>query len=243
MAVSIMKYLACAFGAVFLVIAIASASGTRTFLAEASPARGTVTALVRGRSSSSNSYAPVVRFVTADGETIEFKSNTFSDPPAYAVGQHVDVLYRPLAPSNAMVDDFLSLWASPLMFGALGSIFLAGGVGFIAAAILRARKAADLKRHGRRVMTTVQRVERNDSVKVQGRNPYRIFTVAPSLAGPDARVFESDDVWFDPSPYLNGREITVYVDRHDRDRYYVDLSFLERAHSAGPARWRTTPAR
>ena len=227
--VSIMKYVFIAGGLLFLTVAVSSAKNTRTFVDRASTAHGRVIDMVRRQSNDSYTYAPVVRFVTETGETVEFTSDTSSDPPSYAKGERVEVLYRPLAPRDAKVKDFKSLWASPIMFGALGSIFFVIGAGVLVSAVLTARKAADLKRNGKRILTTVQRVELNENLKVNGRNPYRVFTQWKSPSTPETGVFESDYVWFDPSSYLDGRNIPVFVDRSDPTRYYVDLSFLPKS--------------
>jgi len=224
--VSIMKYVLLAFGALMLAIAGIDTHNTRSFVAQSAHAHGTVTDLVRRHSSDSDTYAPVVRFATADGENVEFTSETASNPPGYSRGERVDVIYRPLAPQHAKIDDFTSLWASPLMFGALGAIAFGVGAGVLLNAIFRARRAAELKRSGKRLLTTVHRVERNDNVKVNGRNPYRIFTQCKGATAGEARIFESDNVWCDPSAYLNGRNINVFVEPGNADRYYVDLSFL-----------------
>lgn len=224
-----MKYVFFAFGLLFLMVAVFWAKNTRTFVGHASTARGTVIDLVRQQSSDSDTYAPVVRFVTDTGETIEFKSNTSSNPPSYTNGERVEVLYSPLAPRDAKIDGFFSLWAGPIMFGAVGSIFLVVGAGIILSAVHKARKAADLKHNGKRILTSVQRVALNENLKVNGKNPYRIFTQWKNPATSETRVFESDYVWFDPSAYLNGRNIAVFVAPGDPKRYYVDLSFLPKS--------------
>ena len=39
-------------------------------------------------------------------------------------------------------------------------------------------------------------------------------------------VFESDNVWFDPTSYVKGRKITVFIENDNPKKYLVDLSFL-----------------
>jgi len=221
------KYMAVLMGGVSLSVAVSSALDARAFVAGAVHADGTVIALARHARSESNAVAPIVHFVTADGETIEFRSDTASDPPSYTRGERVGVLYRPLAPHDARVDDFESLWASSVFFGAVGAIIFGTGVAWVVWSIVLARKAADLKRRGKRLATTVLRVEMNANVKVQGLHPYRVFTQWRDPASSVARTFESDYVWVDPTPYLEGRNVTVFVDPHDPSRYYVDLGFVE----------------
>jgi hypothetical protein len=40
-------------------------------------------------------------------------------------------------------------------------------------------------------------------------------------------VFTSENVWFDPSAHL-GNELTVFIERDNPKRYYVDLTMLPR---------------
>ena len=234
--VSFAKYMAVLMGGIALCVAISSAMNSRAFVAGATHADGTVIDLVRHARSNSNAVAPVVRFATADGETIEFCSDTASDPPSYTRGERVGVLYRPLSPREARVDDFESLWASSVFFGAIGSIFFGTGVAWIAWSIALARKAADLKRRGQRLATTVLRVDMNSNVTVQGLHPYRVFTQWRDPATAGVRTFESDYVWVDPTPYLEGRTVTVFVDPRDPSRYHVDLAFVESGTARKPAR-------
>lgn len=227
--VGMVKYAFFAVGLALLTVAVVSATNTRAFVAHANNAHGTVIEMIRRQSSDSDTYAPVVRFVTEAGEAIEFTSRTSSNPPSYATGERVEVLYRPLAPRDARINDFGSLWAGSIMFAAIGSTFFLIGAGLIASAVFEARKAADLKRNGTRVLTTVQRVEHNQNLKVNGRNPYRVFTQWKNPSTAETRIFESNYVWFDPSSYLNGRDIAVFVGRNDPTRYHVDLSFLPKS--------------
>ena len=49
------------------------------------------------------SYAPVVSFETREGATTSYRSNYYSSPPAYDVGERVTVLFDPENPENAAV--------------------------------------------------------------------------------------------------------------------------------------------
>jgi Protein of unknown function (DUF3592) len=227
MRVGTVKYLFVLLGAVSLVAAASSAINTRAFVAEATRVDGMVIDLVRRTSGDSITYAPVVRFVTTNGEAIEFRSDTASDPPRYTRGERVGVLYRALSPHDARIDDFLSLWAASVMFGAIGAIFFGIGATWIGWSIALERKDVDLKRRGKRLATTVQRVEMNANVTVQGLHPYRVFTQWRDPGTSSAVVFESEYVWLDPTPYLDGRSVTVFIDPLDPSRYYVDLEFVE----------------
>jgi Protein of unknown function (DUF3592) len=68
-----------ALGVVMLIVGAVMFVRTVRFVAEAEHATGTVVDMSRDSDSDgTGSYYPVVRFVTADGETIEFVSSTGS---------------------------------------------------------------------------------------------------------------------------------------------------------------------
>jgi hypothetical protein len=107
---------------------------TTRFLADAERTTGTVVEVVertqtreddQGNVHTSRLWHPIVSF-TADGQTVEFESDQGSRSPAYDVGDSVTVAYDPERPSGArIVNDRLQ--RDPLMFGAIGAAFLAGG--------------------------------------------------------------------------------------------------------------------
>ncbi|WP_448380161.1 DUF3592 domain-containing protein [Gloeomargarita sp.] len=110
---------------------------TRTFLATAARATGEVIALERRWSrrregGSSCHYYPVVQFQLPNGRWVQFTGQVGSTPPAYRVGQRVEVLYPPGQPHAARLCSFLELWFGPILFTGMGGLFLLmGGVSLI----------------------------------------------------------------------------------------------------------------
>jgi Protein of unknown function (DUF3592) len=227
--IAIIKYVFSAIGIAMLAGALFWGQNTRSFLSQASTAQGTVIDLVRSRSSGSSSsgtYAPVVRFVTAKGEKIEFTSSTGSNPPSYSQGESVEVLYQPGAPRDATINGFVSLWLGPMIVGGIGSVFFLIGGGIILYSVLHGRKEEYLRQNGTRILTTFQSVELNTSLAVNGRHPFRVFTQWTNPSTSEIHVFASDNLWFDPSPHIHDRPITVFIEPGNPKKYYVDLSFL-----------------
>jgi hypothetical protein len=120
-------------GLLLLLGAAWTVSSTRTWIAHAIEVPGSVIEMVRMRDSDNTGYlfAPVVRFKTAEGNTVEFESGLRSNPPAYRTGQAVSVLYDPDEPRSAAIRGFFSLWLMPLILGFIGSIFLIVGTGMV----------------------------------------------------------------------------------------------------------------
>jgi hypothetical protein len=102
---------------------------TLDFIADSSRAAGSVVEMqTRQDSDGDTLFYPVVEFTTAEGETIEFRSSTGSNPPRFEVGEEVEVLYDPLLPENARVSSFVDLWLFPTILLAFGGVFLLFGV-------------------------------------------------------------------------------------------------------------------
>jgi uncharacterized protein DUF3592 len=207
-------------------------SNTRGFIAGASEAEGTVIALDRSRSSSgsgsSTMYRPVVEFTSGTGKRIEFTSSVGTSPPSHRVGEPVTVLYNPADPSSARIKSFFQLWFGFLIVFFLGLVFTAIGLGIILVRTRGRQRAEWLKRHGRRMKTSLKGVELNDSVRVNGRSPYHIISQSPDPASNTVWVFTSENIWFDPSEYLKGETIDVLVDPKNPKKYVMDISFLPR---------------
>ncbi|PWR22589.1 DUF3592 domain-containing protein [Zavarzinia aquatilis] len=88
-----------------------------------------------GRSSSGPGrtlYCPVVGFSTRDGRWIELTSSTCAQPPAYAIGESVEVDYDPAAPEMAAFGGFFTRHLLSLVFGGIGAIFTVLGVVILA---------------------------------------------------------------------------------------------------------------
>lgn len=120
-------------GVCLLLGAAWSASSTKTWIAQAIEVPGSVIEMVRVRDSDNTGYmfAPVVRFKTVEGNTIEFESSFRSNPPAYRTGQSVSVLYDPAEPRSAAIRGFFSLWFVSLILGLIGSVFMMVGTAMV----------------------------------------------------------------------------------------------------------------
>ena len=104
-------------GVVMMAVAIYSTVSTRAFVARAHRASGEVTRLNAGGSH------PEVRFTTDDGQTVEYPQNGMIG--GYRPGDHVTVLYDPLAPTmDPTVDTAGALWGFTAMDGLMGVVFV-----------------------------------------------------------------------------------------------------------------------
>ena len=71
--------------------------------------------------------APVVRFVTEQGQVFVHTSRAGSSPPGYRVGEIVPLVYDPVDPRRAAIPHLFQLWCSEAILGIiLGGYFVMG---------------------------------------------------------------------------------------------------------------------
>ncbi|MEO8061321.1 MAG: DUF3592 domain-containing protein [Pseudomonadota bacterium] len=208
-----------------LALALVLANETRGFVAQAASAPGTVIELFefRRKKGASSNFRPVVKFAVPSGEEITFTSSYGSRPPAYQVGESVEVLYLP---GDARIKGFAPLWAGPLIVGGIGVAFTAVGLCILLLGRANARKAKYLMAYGTAIQTDVQGVVHNRNRKARGRHPWRITSQWLDPASSKMRVFESANLWFDPTKFMTSKQVTVLLDPKDSTRYHMDVSFL-----------------
>jgi hypothetical protein len=213
-------------GGVLLVVALLLWNSTRDFLARAQSTRGAVVELREKRDDDGTTYTPVVRFSTADGREITYAESFSTNPPAYDVGEEVEVLYLAEDSSNARIKGWTSLWLGVAICSGLGLIFTAIGAGSVLAMRAGDRKRQFLMAYGNAIETDLTGVERNTQLEVNGRNPWRIVSQWKDPQSNKVRVFHSENLFFDPTKYVNRKQVTVLLDPGNPKRYHMDISFL-----------------
>ncbi|MBL7250516.1 DUF3592 domain-containing protein [Alloalcanivorax marinus] len=216
------------FGVLTLAGSGASAVSTSRFLETAVTTSGVVTDLVPKRDSDGDVlYSPKVHFRDRDGRSVVFVPNMSSRPPAYSVGEGVEVLYAPGDSGDARIRSFFSLWGLSLIAGVVGLILTVVGTGLLLWPRWKARKVAWLRKNGQKVAAEPVEVVLDHSLQVNGRHPYRIVCQWSDPVSGETHVFRSDALWADPSPALGSQPLTVWVAPDNPRRYHVDLAFLE----------------
>ena len=76
-----------------------------------------------GKSISLN-YFPEVKYTTAKGEKVTFRSQVTSRADHYKPGDKVRVLYKEDNPQEAVIGSFSALWAVCLIFGTSGVLVI-----------------------------------------------------------------------------------------------------------------------
>jgi hypothetical protein len=141
MTVSTAKYVLTVVGLAIFLGSLLVCDHTASFVRRAARAQGTVTALVLRQTNVDNntngsvnngpsvsySWQAVVRF-REGGQQIQFDDSVATNPPAYHVGETVNVLYLESNPYDARIYSFTSLWLVPMIFAGIGFILLAVGI-------------------------------------------------------------------------------------------------------------------
>ncbi len=114
----------------------------------------------------------------------------------------------------------------------LGLAFGSIGGGILGHGWWRTRRDAELRAHGHRIEADFQQVELNTTLEVNGSNPFRIVAQWHDHSRNEVHIFKSDNLWFDPSDFVQGKKIPVFLDAGNPSKYLVDLSFLPRERNA-----------
>jgi hypothetical protein len=214
-----------AIGVILLGVGVAWTVSIAVFLASAERTEGRVVALNERTSSGSRSivWYPTVEY-TVDGRVYSIDSSFASSPPAYSVGEHVQVAYDPADPPDARIVSFGTNYLPATLFGGLGVVFAPlGTVLFVMGRRIR-RQHEWLMRNGREVWAQIAHVGLDFKVKVNGRHPYVVHATWYDESTGRTHAATSDILRHDPGPGLRGRtHVRVLYDPADPDRNLVDL--------------------
>lgn len=109
-----------------------------------------------------------------------------------------------------------------LLFAAVGLVFFLVGVGMMAAISRQRKLRLWLEQNGRIIDADIAGVQYDTRVRVNGRCPLVLQCQAVNPADGKVYLFESDSLWFDPTPFLDGRDkVPVLVDPDNYHRYHV----------------------
>ncbi len=227
-AINIIKYLFTIIGAGMLVGTFFLCKNTSEFLDKAIISQGIVVDLVDSHSSSDDSvtYRPLVQFIDENENSIEFLSSSSSNPPSYSVGEKVEVLYNQENPNDAKIKGFFSIWGGVTILGIMGIVFFGIGGAIFLSNRMKSNTLKHLKQHGTTIESDFQSVEINNSLTVNGRNPFQIVSQWQNPTTSKLHIFTSDNIWFNPSDYIKNDKIKVLIDMNNPKKYSIDLSFL-----------------
>lgn len=181
-------------------------------------ATGTVTDIAGG--------CPTIEFSTVNGDAVSFRGGVCSNPPSFDIGEPAAVLYDAANPSHAQLDSFMENWFASLILGGIGALFTLLGLVFVLPPLFARRRAAELSVSGQPVFADLVSVRLNEALSVNGVHPWKIDAQWLNPATNKLHLFSSDNLWFDPSPYITQQQVRVLIDPQQPKRYSMDTSFL-----------------
>ena len=136
-------------------------------------------------------------------------------------GKTLTLLVDPRDPLN--VQGKSSGYVVGILLMVMGAVFAAIGLVPAISSILTRKKGTRLMQEGRHLQGTVENIELNTALSVNGRNPYVIVcTYQDTYTGTIYR-FKSDNLWTNPSLIFQpGDFIDIYVEQDDFSKYHVD---------------------
>lgn len=180
---------------------------------------------VKKNSPGEGRWCSEILFTTSDGEEIAFISRS-AKRNALHKGDRVQLFYLASNPDEVKLRSFTGLWGKSLAFGGAGLILLLGGAGMVSYNHRRTGRAEWLKRSGLKLEAKYQGVGINYDVEVESKHPWRILARRVDPRSGKLLLFKSDDLWYDPTPFIDRKSFTVYTVKGNPSRYYMDISFL-----------------
>lgn len=160
---------------------------------------------------------------TIDGREYDTELNYYTS--GMHEGDTIEIFFDPDDPLNIKADTLLL----DIIFIGLGGVFTIIGGCFLVSHISRRSRKKRLINEGEQLTATITNVCRSN-VLVNGRHPYRAECEYTDPFSGDKYLFSSDSVMNDISD-LVGSTVTVYADRSDRRKYYVDVGELSERYT------------
>lgn len=205
-------------GMVFILIGVVMAVSRAQFLKTASPVEAEIIAMYR--TGTDEMGMPVVEY-TVDGEkytgTLSFSSSEMHP------GRHITVYYQNDHPEN--IRSIQSEGFLIGIFAFIGCVFLAISGAILAVRRRFRRNVRDLLANGQRIDADISDIQENLKKNMGGRHPIIIHCRYQS---PDGRLylFHSHSVWCRSHEIDMKKKVSVYVDRQNPARYFVDVDSL-----------------
>lgn len=206
-------------GTAFLVAGIAVLIGHNTFIDNAVQTEAEITRIesdsYRRNGKTHTDYDVWVEY-EVDGEIYEEELGYYNS--SMNEGDIIDVYYDPDNPSDVSSGSKIL----ELIFILIGGVFAVLGVILIIVNILSGNRRKKLMRTGDRLTGTITDVVMNNAVRINNRHPFKAECEVINPFDGEKYLYSSENITEDITG-LTGMEVTVYVDRNNKKKYYVDI--------------------
>ncbi|MGN1481156.1 DUF3592 domain-containing protein [Porcipelethomonas sp.] len=156
---------------------------------------------------------------TVDGDILEEKLNEYN---SYMYeGKEIEVYYDPDNPSDVRMESNVF----EFIFLVIGGIFAVIGAVFLIIVIVTGRRVENLKKSGDKLSGTITDVKRNYSIRINNCHPFKAECKVINPYDGETYLYSSQNITDDITGFI-GMTVTVYVDRNNKRKYYVDIPEL-----------------
>lgn len=209
-------------GLIQIIISVCILNSNRNYEKDSVEITGTISSIEGYKDIDDELYHEVYVDFSYNGK--EYKNVPLSeyDNTMYE-GKKIQLLFNPEADRIVRTKSMMNL--STLVTGLIGAIFLVMGIaGMISTAILTRKGNHDkeLLKTGKRIEATVESIELDTFITVNGRHPYIVIcTYTDIFTGMQYR-FKSKRLMRNPELVLKpGDTVDVYVNENDYSKHYV----------------------
>ena len=176
------------------------------------------------RSDDGTTYCPVVKYT--DGQEEYVIESSYCSSGYHNARVTILMLFTSRQPDNAVIHSFGGLYGGAVILLGMGAVFALVGTLPLIIMYLRSKSGQRLLREGMPVKARFSEVILNTTININGRSPFQIVAQMHDTAANTVKLYYSHNIAFDPSPFINQEFVTVYVDKKNPDKYYMDISFL-----------------
>ncbi|NMP29636.1 DUF3592 domain-containing protein [Rahnella sp. SAP-1] len=225
-----LKLISTILGLILLLFTTWQIVNTIKFTASAQHTEGTVVKLIEKYSQDNGKdkifYYPQLTFIDSHHTPQLIESASGSNPAHYSVGEKVPIIYQIDNPENAKIDTFFELWAGAIITGIFAVVFMLPLIISRFITRLSGNKVKKLQHNGTPVKAKITSIEQNQTITINGRNPWQIVCQWHNMQENRVYVFNSQNIWFNPAEYISCEELTVFIDKSNPKKYWVDITFL-----------------
>ncbi|MFC0179878.1 DUF3592 domain-containing protein [Thorsellia kenyensis] len=210
---------------ILLISAAILAKKNYDFIQTSQLTTGIVSSSIPQKSSSGEIlYAPVITFIDSSGKEHNVIGSTLTKTLLDPIGSTVEIYYDQNSPNEAIINNISQMWIGVIILCIIGVGFLFFVAIFFV--IFKKPNADKFKREGFPVKALITEIGPYTLISINHRTPYRITAQWLDKLNNTVHIFDSEFIWYDPSPYIENNEITIYIMRNNPKKYYVDISFL-----------------
>lgn len=176
-------------------------------------------------SDNGTTYCPVIRF-TAGQDDFVFSSSYCSSGFENSAGDAIDVIYQPGNPDNAVIHSFSGMYGGAVVLLGMGGVFALAGAIPLVVMYMKGKSGRRLLQEGMPVKAKITEVTLNSMISINGRSPYRIVAQIHDTTQNTVSLYYSENLAFNPEPYIDQEFVTIFLDKKNPEKYYMDISFL-----------------